>query len=254
MYLVFGGLVVAAIQSVLFKNQRDYREQRALAESQGVLRNAMTLLVGELRSTSAEGGDLLQTDPTLVRIRAPRGEAVVCGLVPAQTNPTYHLALEGGVFEADVPDSALVMALNAAGPGDDAWNVLKIVTVAADSTYSCDWVTPYPSRLRVGLSGDTAGVRIGSVVRPFRQTEYGLFQWNGDWWLGRRLRGQAWEPMTGPLMAPADSGLFLSYLASDGSVATAASDIAVVEILLRALRPDGSARIDSLRTKVAIRG
>ncbi len=257
-YLVFGGLVVAAIHSIVFNSQRDYREQRALAESHGVLRSAMSLLVGEIRSTSAAGGDLLQTDPGLIRLRTTRGEGVVCGFVPAQADPTYTIALEGGVFETEPADSALVLALNGVGSGDDAWRLLKIRQVtrpaATDPAYACDWATAHPSYLRVGLAGDTAGVKIGSLVRPFRQVEYGLFDWNGEWWLGRRLRGQTWEPMTGPLLAPADSGLLFSYLAQDGSAAASAADIAAVEVLLRAPRPGPSARVDSLRTKVAIRG
>lgn len=257
-YLVFGGLVVAGIHSIVFNSQRDYHEQRALAESHGVLRNAMSLLVGELRSTSAAGGDLLQTDPGLIRLRTTRGEGVVCGLVPAQADPTYTIALDGGVFETEPADSALVLALNGAGSGDDAWRLLKIRQVTrpagSDPAYRCDWATAHPSYLRLGLAGDTAGVKIGSLVRSFRQIEYGLFDWNGEWWLGRRLRGNTWEAMTGPFLAPADSGMLFSYLAQDGSVAASPADIAAVEILLRAPRPGGSARVDSLRTKVAIRG
>ena len=254
-YLVFGGMVVAAIHSVVLKSQRDYYEQRALAEGQGVLRSAMSLLVGELRAVSAAGGDLLQTDPSLVRLRTNRGESVICGFVTNQTDPTYTLALVGGVHAADPADSALVLAINGAGRDDDVWQVLKVTQVSvAGNNVKCDWGGKASPELILSMTGDTAGVKIGSVVRPFRQIEYGLFSWNGESWLGRRLRGQTWEPMTGPLLAPADSGLFFSYLAEDGSVAATAADIAAVEILLRAPRPNNSVKVDSLRTKVAVRG
>jgi type II secretory pathway pseudopilin PulG len=254
-YLVFGGMVVAAIHSVVLNSQRDYNEQRALAEGQGVLRNAMSLLVGELRSISAAGGDLLQTDPSLIRMRSNRGESVICGFRTG-TNPTYALALVGGVHAAESADSALILAINGAGRDADVWQVLKItqVVITKNNDTGCDWAGSAEPELVVTMTGDTAGVKIGSLVRPFRQLEYGLFNWNGEWWLGRRLRGQTWEPMTGPLLAPADSGLLFSYLAEDGNVAATAADVAAVEILLRAPRPNQSAKVDSLRTKVAVRG
>jgi hypothetical protein len=254
-YLVFGGMVVAAIHSVVFKSQRDFHEQRALAEGQGVLRNAMTLLVGELRSLSATGGDILQTDPSLIRMRATRGESVICGTVANQTDPTYEMALVGGTHAAEPADSALLLAINGAGRDDDAWQVVKVTQVSvAGNDDNCDWAGAADPELIVSVRGDTAGVKIGSLVRPFRQIEYGLLEWNGEWWLGRRLRGQAWEPMTGPLLAPADSGLLFTYLAEDGSVTATAADVAAVDILLRARRPGETARVDSLRTKVAVRG
>jgi hypothetical protein len=254
-YLVFGGMVVAAIHSVVFKSQRDFNEQRALAEGQGVLRNAMALLVGELRSASAAGGDILQTDPSLIRLRAIRGESIICGFVANQTDPTYRLALVGGTHAAEPADSALLLAINGAGRDDDAWQVVKVTQVSVTKNAdTCDWAGTAKPELELSVSGDTAGVKVGSLIRPFRQTEYGLLDWNGEWWLGRRLRGQPWEPMTGPLLAPADSGLVFTYLAEDGTVAASAADIAAIEILLRARRSGQSARVDSLRTKVAIRG
>ena len=104
------------------------------------------------------------------------------------------------------------------------------------------------------VQGDTAGLRVGSPVRAFRQVELGLYPWNGGWWLGRRERGTAWVPLIGPLMSPQDSGLVLTYLDQDGNVATQPGDVALVDVLLRATRDARGSRIDSLRTRVALRG
>jgi hypothetical protein len=257
-YLAFGGLVVAAIHTVMFKHQREFAAQSRAVHAQGTLRSAINLLVTEIRTASVTGGDLVTADPTLIGLRTSSGFGVVCGLVGATAQPTYTIALESGEFRAETPDSALALAINGVGVEDDEWRTLKVTGVVepapGDNDYVCDWANGATSRLRLVATGDTSGIQVGSVLRPFRATSFGVFPWNGQWWLGRRLRGAGWEPLTGPLRAPADSGLAFTYYDRTGIPTTTAADVAAVEILLQADHGGQPPRVESLRTKVALRG
>ena len=256
MYLVVGGAIVAAIHSVLFTSQIQFREQQAMARNQGVLRNAMAMFAGELRGLSAPEGDLLQMDSTFVRIRSRQADGVICGVVDAQGGPTYSIVFEAGTFTAGPSDSTLVLALNSAGRADDDWRALRIVSVAVPDTpesFTCDWAVATNATRRLTVAGDTAGVSVGSPVRGFRHVAFGLFQWETEWWLGRRFEGQAWEPLTGPLLAPQDSGLVLTYLNADGNPAMITQDVRSIDIILRKQR-QGETTVDSLHTRVALRG
>ena len=50
----------------------------------------------------------------------------------------------------------------------------------------------------IGTIGDTAGIAVGAPFRAFRRAEYGIFQQDGRWWLGRKLGSEVslpWVPL-----------------------------------------------------------
>ena len=138
-------------------------------------------------------------------------------------------------------------------------------TAAGNSPPACDWASGASGGYTITVSGDTAGIAVGAPIKAFRRTEYGLYQDGGRWWLGRRVSGaQAWEELTGPFKAPADSGLVLRYFDAAGAVTANPADVASVEILIigeterAAWRTGGGGKrnvhTESLRTRVALRG
>ena len=210
---------------------------------------------------------MTRIDPDLISLRVMGGFGVVCGVASSGPQPMYTIGLESGRFSAEPADSALALAINGIGLADDEWRVLKVVGLNANeyssswdgtrsggSKFKCDWGPRANPNLQLMVSGDTSGVQTGSVIRGFRQLDFGIFPWNGEWWFGRRLRGAGWEPMTGPLNAPADSGLVFTYLDRAGNVAVTPTGVAAVEILMRAPRGGQLGPVDSLRTTVALRG
>ncbi|MCZ6755706.1 MAG: hypothetical protein O7E49_10375, partial [Gemmatimonadetes bacterium] len=101
---------------------------------------------------------------------------------------------------------------------------------------TCDWAGGIVPGLVVQVvAGDTAGVRIGSGIRAFRRIQYGIFQQDGRWWLGRKLASAAsYDILTGPLSSPADSGLVFHYYDNTGAETTDPTQVIRVELVLQA--------------------
>ncbi len=75
---------------------------------------------------------------------------------------------------------------------------------------------------------------VGSPFRAFRRVEYGMLQQDGRWWLGRKVGAAAsYELVTGPLRAPADSGLALHYYDAAGVETADPTQVTRVEVVLR---------------------
>jgi type II secretory pathway pseudopilin PulG len=256
--LIMGSIVVASIIGVIIPQYRDYDRQRDLADLRGSLGAAMATLVTEFRPLSAAEGDLLQIAPTSFTVRSVQGVGVVCDVVEA-ASPTYGIAHVSGSFSSAAGDSAVVYAHGAEGVFDDGWSALKIQAVASQKAgFECAWGGS-GATVRLELAGDTAGIGVGSALREFRRTEFALFSAEGRWWLGRKQGSSGgYELLAGPMASPSDSGLVLLYSDRDGNSTTVASDVASVEISLRGetvrkLWKEG-VKVDSLRTKVSLRG
>jgi len=256
--LIIGGMVVASIIGVIIPQYRDYDRQRDLADLRGSLGDAMAMLVTEFRPLSAAEGDVLQIAPTSFAVRSVQGVGVVCDVVEA-ASPTYGVAHVSGSFSSAAGDSAVVYAHGAEGASDDAWSTLRVQGVARQkSGFECAWGGS-GATLRLELAGDTAGIGVGSALRGFRRTEFALFSAEGRWWLGRKQGSSSgYELLAGPMASPSDSGLVLLYSDRDGNSTAVAGDVASVEISLRGetvrkLWNEG-VKIDSLRTKVSLRG
>ncbi|NIU73759.1 MAG: hypothetical protein GWN71_09295 [Gammaproteobacteria bacterium] len=117
---------------------------------------------------------------------------------------------------------------------------------------------------------DTTGVSLdeiqaGAPVRQFRKIEYGLYQeTDGRYWLGRKVGNAAsYERLTGPLNAPADSGLVFIYYDQNGGVTADPTQVGMVDIVIRGesygkapqRRELGPAAVeDTLTVRVSVRG
>jgi len=77
-------------------------------------------------------------------------------------------------------------------------------------------------------------VAVGAPLRAFRRVQYGIYQEGGRWWLGRKVGSSAsYERLTGPLRAPADSGLKFIYYDESGTTTNNPAQVRLVDIVLR---------------------
>ncbi len=121
----------------------------------------------------------------------------------------------------------------------------------------------YGSTLDSPVAPVTDYVDVGAPFRAFRSTQYGIYQEDGRWWLGRKVGAAAsYEKLAGPLRAPADSGLVLTYYDGAGNTTAIPMQVALVEIILRGesfgkVPRTGQApavQRDTLTTRVSLRG
>ena len=265
--IVFGALVVESVFRLVVSQQRYYSQQRELVDLRSNLRTAASLLATELHGPAAQ--DLYSIGTNSLALRSTIWSALICAhdSVAGASTARYVLWRDSGTFAATSEDSALVFSAGAEPLVDDAWRVLPVsaVQAAGNPPPACAWGNGATGTHTIELAGDTAGVVVGSPVRAFRRTQYGLYQEGGRWWLGRKVGSSStWEGLTGPFASPADSGLVFRYFDETGVVTTTPGDVATVEIILNGETEQpmwrdkaGEARrihSETLRTRVALRG
>ena len=116
----------------------------------------------------------------------------------------------------------------------------------------------------IGVGGDTTGIRTGAPVRGFRSVQYGVYEADGRWWLGRKESSAGmYQKLAGPLRSPANGGLVFSFRDAAGAATTDPLAVHTVEIVVRGesfgkVRGSGgigpTVRQDSLRTRAFLRG
>lgn len=235
--LVVAGIVLSAVYRVIVAQNRSYARQQEAADVHNTLRAAGALLAFDLRQVSAEEGDLVALGLNGVTIRASVGGGIVCRVHP--TEPRYGLVEVSGDLEQTGIDS--VLALARVGT-DGTWQSLAVSAVGTAASLGvtpCVWTSGEAAEIGVevvvGNPSDTAGIGVGSPMNLYRHVEYGLFQENGRWWLGRKIGSSAtFDALTGPLLSDAQGGLEFTYRDADGNVTNNAVDVVFVEAVLRA--------------------
>jgi type II secretory pathway pseudopilin PulG len=253
-YFVIAVIVIAGVYQLLMGQNRLYIKQRELQDVRTSLRAAANLLAFELRAASPANGDIYTIDSDSFAVRSIQGTGVICG--EHQTMTRYGLSEISGEFFFTADDSALVFASGNVGSDDDTWKVVaqdNVQTAPAGGVVKCGWGDKGVGKGKgrtVGIGppmngrgvpdwvistvGDMDDVYLGAPYRAFRRTTYGIFQESGRWWLGRRVgSSNTWERLTGPLRAPADSGLYFVYYDQSGATTGTIADIRMVDIILR---------------------
>ncbi len=234
-YLVMALVVVGAVFGVLISQWRQFGLHRETIDARETLRGAGALLTSELRGASASGGDLYAIAPQSITMRSVQATGVICAKHIIQ--PRYGLFDPSGTFTDTAEDSVLVYSQSGG-----TWKNLGVFQAwpapAAAGVGTCDWAAGQSADQAiepvVTAPADTAGVWVGSGLKAFRRVQYGMFQLNGRWWLGRKLGAAAsYELVTGPLRAPADSGLVFHYYNAAGAETAVPADVVRVEIELR---------------------
>ncbi len=238
--MVLGLMVMGAIFTVFMSQTRQQGLHLETMDARETLRGAAALLSGELRQVSSTDGDVFAIAVTSVVLRSLQGTGIVCVKHAAQ--PRYGLWATSGDMQATANDTAMVYAAGDTGSAAAKWTVMKIQQVTATPASlgvgTCAWTGGVAAELGlevvVAAASDTAGVEVGAPVRAFRRVEYGAFQQDGRWWLGRKVGGAgSFELVTGPLRPPADSGLVFHYYDSTGAETANPLLVHRVEIELR---------------------
>ncbi len=282
-YLVISVVAIGAIFQLVIGQGRLYSKQRELIDVRSSLREAAAFLAWELRQPSASGGDIYSISPDSFAVRSIQGSAIICA--EHGTSLRFGLVAVSGELEDTADDSVLVFAAGAVGPADDQWRVVKPVRfwdAPGGGVASCFWGDPDIGKGRadksdagagwngypvpdtvIEISGNMNNVYMGAPIRSFRKVQYGIYQEDGRWWLGRRVgAAAAYERLTGPLRAPQDSGLVFTWYDQAGNVTNDPADVALVEVILRGESLKGvrqvdaaaAAQQDTLSFRVALRG
>lgn len=250
-------VAIGAIYRLMMSQSRQHLLEYETLDAQETLRGAVALLSSELRQAAAGRNDLYAIAPDGFTVRSIEASGVVCG----KSGLSYGVVQASGSFQATADDSALAYSTSAG-----AWKLLKVNQVWIDpSTTSvpvCAWAGgTTPSLVMSVLPGDTAGIGVGSPIRIFRRTQYGTFQQNGRWWMGRRVGSStSYAVVTGPVRSPADSGLAMRYLDAAGNPTAVPSQVSQVVLTLRSESAgkaraggDFAERHDSLSVHVLLR-
>lgn len=229
--MILTGIVVAVMLKALTVQKKFYARQARILDARHAMRASATILASEFRELSASAGDIYALAPDSIALRSTVAFGIICNVDVtggrlSLTHTTGHFRLEGA-------DSVVVFVEGSPVFADDSWRALPVIGTAVFGPNCASGQTPHRV---VSVSGSLADITAGSPVRVFRPYVYGLFQMDDRWWLGRRSRaaGSTYIPVAGPLAPPAFQGLMLTYRDSLGVPTTNRSEVARVEITVRA--------------------
>ena len=260
--LMVASVLTVGAFTILSSQMALYTVQSAKLGTQVSLRAGAGMLSWALQEASATGGDLTTLGANSVSLRAVHAGGIIC------STSTQWLGVHDVSGQFAVSDSVLIYSIE-----NDVWNILTLA--AADTTTSglatktpdCFWgdTTSAPNpEVAIDLAGPITNVDsllVGSPIRAFHTVQFNLEQVGTRYWLVQRVSG-ATDPelLAGPLVSPSDGGLVFSYYDVNGAVTATPSDVAIVEILLKAeSREDLSAYVtsgnltDTLRLRVSLR-
>lgn len=233
MVLVLGTILVLATFQTLASNTRVYAVNSSRAMGQQSLRAGAAILSGELREISPGEGDLLQIEDDAVQVRAQRSFGLVCN-VDYSSNPAKVTSFRvGPTFEAG--DSVFIFHDNdPERHTDDEW--LGGVVTAVEETVACGGnlaqVLTVPFVSASALAANPDSVRLGAPVRGFEVFTLGLYEIEGEPYLGRLERnGADPDPLVGPLL-PSD-GVSFRYLDDRGQETNVETNVTQIEVMLR---------------------
>ncbi|MGH7665227.1 MAG: PilW family protein [Gemmatimonadaceae bacterium] len=289
--IVLLGIVMGTLMTVIVRQQRFYRGAADVMDTRGQIRQAVDLLVADLRGVSTANPaslDITQMDDRSISYRSTFGSSVACvigagrlTLILPPENVAKGNSLTRWLSQPAAGDSLFVYADSGEIGNPGVWipaevaNVVPLVggcpastglTTAADAASNSYTVT-----LSSALPAYVAtGVGAGNPVRFFRPVRYALYQPGSDWYLGySECRGgvgcSALEPIAGPyrpyIAAGAANGVTLAYFDSLGAATANRREVAQFRLILRGESGEpvslsgGRASIfrDSLDVRIAVR-
>jgi prepilin-type N-terminal cleavage/methylation domain-containing protein len=277
------GIIGSALAQIMMGQQRFYQrtvEQMAVRRE---LRTSINLLPAELRGLASAGGDLVDFNATSVTFRSTLGVSLVCAkssttsidLPPLSSSKTITTAW---YTAPSAGDTVFALRNDSSGVKGEFWSAHRITSVTTATSYC-------PASPFIDAVNDAAKARYRLVVSPVlpdsvvvssplrftRTGKYALTQQpSGRYYLTRaEYVNGAWAtavPVSGPYMAPANSGggMTLAFYDSTGVLVASAANatkVARVDLTLRAqgLSSSGNfgtrstAVIDSVSLRIALR-
>ncbi len=255
MTMVIGGIVLSAVLAVLSVQSRHQRRQFELMQVRNTLRSAVALVEEDLQQVMPARGDLVAIGSQSVTLRRLTGNGLICRV----DTGTSQMALwrPAGEFGSSSDDSVIVVKMKAKKDTTKTkFKVGSLLLGVLDPGYTgmteCVWGPAH--RPDVVLQVDTwvDTTQIGGLARAFQTVEYGMVQWNGQWWLGQRVASASkYDVVTGPLVPPGQGGLELRYYDVNDNETTDPLQVVRVQLALRAVsRAKADPRADSLVSMV----
>ena len=247
---VLGTLLAMASYKVISVMQRTHTVQSAQVQGQQALRAGLSVLYAELREASPSDGDLIGMADDSIRLRAMRQAGHVCVSDYSASPPRLTLRREGRWLA--VGDSVVVLADNDPNRAlDDRWITGMVQSV--DTTATCTGLDKAQRIAVMGLSAvDT--IRPGALARSFELFTYGLFEFDGQPFLGRRSAGASPQALVGPLRGKLEGGLAFTYLDENSTITDVGVEVAQIQVELRTaslvLGSDGRPVSDSIVTRI----
>ena len=249
------GVVGGVIMRVVVRQQRFYASAAEITSTHADLRDIASVLPTDLRGISSSGGDIYAMSDSSIDFRLPFGMAAICvlgaGLTSVVVAPA-SLASRSAVTAWTSPpvsgDSVLIYDEGASTAlTDDVWRQYKIN--AAPTTVACPIATGYTSTAAEANAGISlplsaalpATTPQGSTMAFFRRAHYGLFLTSS----GKTMLGYfdcpagvcgTPIPIAGPFLpyAASGSGIQFTYYDSLGAVTAVKTNVARIEVVLRA--------------------
>lgn len=232
---VLGTVILGAAYQSLIVQERSYRIASNAVIDHDALRTALGVLESELREVSTAGGlagmsDIVTAASDEIVVRAARGIAFVCERHPSDRKMHTWSASTTGQVRAG--DAVVIFADGTATTDqDDKWLTARVKSVG-NSTVAC-------ASRPAGLSGPghqlieletlpgganvdglfLVPVLAGAPVRAMEHVTYGLYEFDGEWGLGRAVGTGAVEPIIIGLAEPGE-GLVFTYLDASGTQIT----------------------------------
>jgi prepilin-type N-terminal cleavage/methylation domain-containing protein len=237
-----GGVVAAAVASVLLGNARFYRAQEQILETQRSVRTAAQILAADLRGADGGDGDIVALSDTAVTVKAARALGVVC----ARPDPSSRaLTISNSrlyAYRAIDParDSVLVFRDgDTSVASDDRW---IRASVAATGPARCPDGAPATRVALGGMAGESGqldGVTSGSPVTVFEVVRYRLYDdGTRTWWLGVQSFNGAWSatsPLVGPLSPK--NGVQFEFFDAGGAPTSERTAVRQARITVRGRSP-----------------
>jgi len=236
--LAVGGVVAAAVASVLLGNQRLYRSQEQVLETQRSVRAAAQLLAADLRGADGGDGDIAALSDTAVTVKAARAFGVVCARPEPSTRTLIisNSRLYGYRAIDPARDSVLVFRDgDTLLASDDRWLRGPVAATGAARCPDGSAATRVTLGGTAGESGQLDGVTSGSPVRVFEVVRYRLYDdGTRTWWLGVQSFNGAWSA-TSPLVGPLNptNGVQFEFFDASGAPTVERAAVRQVRITVR---------------------
>ena len=249
--MTVGGIALSLVTLLCVRQQRVVSDLAQASAVSAQLRDAGAILPIDIRALAPASGDIRDARDTSLEIRATIATGVICDTSGAAV--TFAPAVDDVVSFASIATSI--------EPGDSAWLLTPNDTTETWTPHRVDAVFSGASRpcgargpdlgqafgaQRIALALDSAASAqwIGAPLRVTRPLRYSLYQSSDNtWWLGQRdwnviaAAFNTIQPVAGPFLSPASSGLRFEYFDSAGgelgSPVADASRIALMRIELR---------------------
>jgi hypothetical protein len=268
--IVLLAILGTATLGVVIHQERFYRAQADAIDSRATVRDAASLLQGELRPLTPSDGDLYAIGASSVDFRATLAQSAICTIAPSRqriTIPPQQLSSGAPITwlgtQPEAGDTLLVLATDSTL--GNAWH-RHVLTANPSSTGTCPTATgltttPAEAAGAMTLALDPpldTTVQPGTLVRVVRRARYELYRASDSrWYLGyldclasRATPCNVVQPVSGPF---ATAGIHLTYLDRGGAPTTDPVRVARIDVLAIASRRSAPYTLDSLATTIALR-